>query len=85
MDGVVGVAGCAPKAGALPHVKTTLTEMDDTQPALFRLLALAATGTPDLGYTSRGLPKHALMRLSRKSLAISRKLGLVVDRSRHSS
>lgn len=40
-----------------------------------------ATGTPDyvnLGYTSRGLAKQALMRLSRKSLAIFRKLGLVV-------
>src|SRR5260370_26648304 len=39
-----------------------------------------ATGTPDyvnLGYTSRGLAKQALMRLSRKSLAIFRKLGLV--------
>src|SRR5947208_11844436 len=38
-----------------------------------------ATGTPDyvnLGYTSRGLAKQALMRLSRKSLAIFRKLGL---------
>jgi hypothetical protein len=40
-----------------------------------------ATGTPDyvnLGYTSRGLAKQALMRLSPKSLAIFRKLGLVV-------
>src|SRR5260370_33391508 len=40
-----------------------------------------ATGTPDyvnLGYTSRGLAKQALMRLSRKSLAVFRKLGLVV-------
>ena len=40
-----------------------------------------ATGTPDyvnLGYTSRGLAKQALMRLSRKSLAIFRKLGLVM-------
>jgi hypothetical protein len=40
-----------------------------------------ATGTPDyvnLGYTSRGLAKPALMRLSRKSLAIFRKLGLGV-------
>src|SRR6266550_2691865 len=39
-----------------------------------------ATGTPDyvnLGYTSRGLAKQAVMRLSRKSLAIFRKLGLV--------
>jgi hypothetical protein len=39
-----------------------------------------ATGTPDyvnLGYTSRGLAKQALMRLSPKSLAIFRKLGLV--------
>ena len=38
-----------------------------------------ATGTPDyvnLGYTSRGLAKQALMRLSRKSLAIFRKLRL---------
>ena len=38
-----------------------------------------ATGTPDyvnLGYTSRGLAKQAVMRLSRKSLAIFRKLGL---------
>src|SRR5437016_4552910 len=38
-----------------------------------------ATGTADyvnLGYTSRGLAKQALMRLSRKSLAIFRKLGL---------
>ena len=38
-----------------------------------------ATGTPDyvnLGYTSRGLAKQALMRLSRKSLDIFRKLGL---------
>jgi hypothetical protein len=38
-----------------------------------------ATGTPDyvnLGYTSRGLAKQALMRLSPKSLAIFRKLGL---------
>ena len=38
-----------------------------------------ATGTPDyvnLGYTSRGLAKQALMRLSGKSLAIFRKLGL---------
>ena len=38
-----------------------------------------ATGTPDyvnLGYTIRGLAKQALMRLSRKSLAIFRKLGL---------
>ncbi len=38
-----------------------------------------ATGTPDyvnLGYTSRDLAKQALMRLSRKSLAIFRKLGL---------
>src|SRR6266480_4170325 len=38
-----------------------------------------ATGTPDyvnLGYTSRGLAKQALMRLSRKSLALFRKLGL---------
>src|SRR6266550_2143442 len=42
-----------------------------------------ATGTPDyvnLGYTSRGLAKQALMRLSRKSLAIFRKLGLVYNR-----
>ncbi len=40
-----------------------------------------ATGTPDyvnLGYTSRGLAKQALMRLSRKSLAIFRKLGLAL-------
>ena len=39
-----------------------------------------ATGTPDyvnLGYTSRDLAKQALMRLSPKSLAIFRKLGLV--------
>ena len=38
-----------------------------------------ATGTPDyvnLGYTSRDLAKQALMRLSPKSLAIFRKLGL---------
>ena len=38
-----------------------------------------ATGTPNyvnLGYTSRGLAKQALMRLSPKSLAIIRKLGL---------
>jgi hypothetical protein len=38
-----------------------------------------ATGTPDyvnLGYTSRGLAKQALMRLSPISLAIFRKLGL---------
>src|SRR5260370_37653359 len=38
-----------------------------------------ANGKPDyvnLGYTSRGLAKQALMRLSRKSLAIFRKLGL---------
>src|SRR5205807_9698784 len=38
-----------------------------------------ATGTPDyvnLGYTSRGLAKQALMRLSRKFLAIFRNLGL---------
>ena len=44
-----------------------------------------ATGTPDyvnLGYTSRGLAKQALMRLSRKSLAIFRKLGLVVAKFR---
>src|SRR5260370_28199162 len=40
-----------------------------------------ATGTPDyvnLGYTSRGLAKQALMRLSPKSLAIFRKLGLAL-------
>ena len=40
-----------------------------------------ATGTPDyvnLGYTSRDLAEQALMRLSRKSLTIFRKLGLVV-------
>ena len=44
-----------------------------------------ATGTPDyvnLGYTSRGLAKQALMRLSRKSLAIFRKLGLAPARLR---
>jgi len=38
-----------------------------------------ATGTPDyvnLGYTSRDLAEQALMRLSPKSLAIFRKLGL---------
>ena len=38
-----------------------------------------ATGTPDyvnLGYTSRGLAKQALMRLPRKSLTLFRKLGL---------
>src|SRR5713101_4037587 len=43
-----------------------------------------ATGTPDyvnLGYTSRGLAKQALMRLSRKSLAIFRKLGLAVSKA----
>src|SRR6266852_3377692 len=43
-----------------------------------------ATGTPDyvnLGYTSRGLAKQALMRLSRKSLAIFRKLGLAIQKS----
>src|SRR3974390_926652 len=43
-----------------------------------------ATGTPDyvnLGYTSRGLAKQALMRLSRKSLAIFRKLGLAAKLS----
>jgi len=42
-----------------------------------------ATGTPDyvnLGYTSRGIAKQALMRLSRKSLAIFRKLGLDAER-----
>src|SRR5437016_6904174 len=41
-----------------------------------------ATGTPDyvnLGYTSRGLAKQALMQLSRKSLAIFRKLGLPIE------
>src|SRR5712691_8683766 len=43
-----------------------------------------ATGTPDyvnLGYTSRGLAKQALMRLSRTSLAIFRKLGLEIKKS----
>jgi hypothetical protein len=52
-----------------------------------------ATGTSDyvnLGYTSRGLARQALMWLSPKSLAIFRKLGLgrstflaAIGRSRH--
>jgi hypothetical protein len=47
-----------------------------------------ATGTPDyvnLGYTSRGLAKQGLVRLSPKSLAIFRKLGLVPYSKRRKS
>ena len=45
LNGIQEVTNVFPPAGkpgspGRPHVKTTLTEMDDTQQALFRLLAL---------------------------------------------
>jgi hypothetical protein len=45
LNGIQEVTSVFPPAGppgspGRPHVKTTLTEMEDTQPALFRLLAL---------------------------------------------